>query len=34
MSPAGGALIGAYLMKEIKIDDQIVKNIIQTEGRS
>ena len=34
MSPAGGALIGAYLMNEIKIDDQIVKNIIQTEGGS
>src|SRR5690625_4043298 len=31
MSPAGGALIGAYLMKESRIDKEIIKNIIDTE---
>ncbi|MFA1821738.1 N-acetylglucosamine kinase [Virgibacillus oceani] len=31
MSPAGGALIGAYLMKEKQMDEKFIKNIIHTE---
>jgi len=31
MSPAGGALIGAYLMKEIPIDETVIQTIIHTE---
>ncbi|GAB3799147.1 N-acetylglucosamine kinase [Virgibacillus kimchii] len=31
MSPAGGALIGAYLMKEKRINETMINNIIHTE---